>query len=377
MQGHIRKRNNSYQFTVELGRDPLTGKRKQKTKSGFKTKKECQKAMQELIVQLERGEYFELSNILYKEYLSNWLSDYAKNNVAARTYKRYSDDIKRYIEPNLGNIPLNKIKPLHIQDFYNYCINKIGISSTTTLHLHAIIHKSLSQAVKWQLININPADAVEKPKKAKIEFTVWDKEDADKALDRIKDMTLYLPVLLALTTGMRRGEICGLQWDNVDLENKVIYIKKQLQKIDGNLKLVHPKTKGSIRKIVLLDYIMPILKNERKKQLENKLFLGEEYKDGNFVYQQIDGKPYDPEYVTRNFNRIINKISKELNINKIRFHDLRHTHATLLLKAGVNPKIVSERLGHSNISITLDTYTHVLPDMQKEAAEKLNNLLAK
>lgn len=377
MQGHIRKRNNAYQFTVELSRDPVTGKRKQKSKGGFKTKKDCQKAMQELIVQLEHGQYFELSNMLYSDYLSNWLSDYAKNNVAARTYKRYFDDIKRYIAPNLGHISLSKIKPLHIQEFYNYCINELKISSTTTLHLHAIIHKSLSMAVKWQLININPADAVEKPKKAKTEFTVWDTEDADKVLDRIKDMTIYLPVLLSLTTGMRRGEVCGLKWDNVNLENKVIYIKKQLQKIDGNLQLVHPKTKGSIRKIVLLDYIIPILKNERKKQLENKLLLGKEYKNENFVYQQVDGSPYDPEYVTRNFNRIINKVSKELNIKRIRFHDLRHTHATLLLKAGVNPKIVSERLGHSNISITLDTYTHVLPDMQKEAAEKLNNLLSK
>ncbi|MCY6485341.1 site-specific integrase [Clostridium aestuarii] len=376
MRGHVRKRGKTYSFVVDIGRDE-NNKRKQKWYSGYKTKKEAEKALNDTLNKIEKGEYFISENISLKNYLRKWLEDYVELTLSTKTIKSYKEMIDWYIIPNIGNIPLNKLKPLNIQNFYKKCINEFNLSGTTTLYCHRILHKALKQAVLWQMLNSNPADAVEKPKKSKKQLQVLNTNHVEKLLNRLKETTLYMPVLLALTTGLRRGEICGLKWSDIDLENKTLYVKEQLQSNNGILELVPTKTAGSKRKIILLDFTLPILKQHRKHQLQNKLLLGNEYTDNNFVICQTNGNPYNPDYITGNFARHISKLSKELNIPKIRFHDLRHTHATLLLKQGINPKVVSERLGHSQVSLTLDTYSHVLPDMQKEAAEKLNDLLAK
>nr|WP_236905077.1 site-specific integrase [Clostridium formicaceticum] len=190
-------------------------------------------------------------------------------------------------------------------------------------------------------------------------------------LNACKDTQVYLPVFLAVTTGMRRAEIAGLRWSDVDYENKMIYIKNSLQRINGELTLVPTKTDRSRRAIALLDMVAKTLKQYKVLHAKNKLMLGEEYQDLDFVCAWPDGRPTSCDYITNEFVKLRDK----LDIPKIRFHDLRHTHATLLLKMGVNPKIVQERLGHSTISTTMDIYSHALPEMQKEAAEKLEEKL--
>lgn len=375
MRGHTYKRGSTWTVVVDLGRDE-NGKRQQKSKGGFKTKKEAEKALNELIVTIEKGDYFVSEDMIFKDYLEKWLNEYCINNLAPKTIKTYNQLINAYIAPKLGNIKLNKLKPLDLQSFYNYLQNDLNLSGTTALRCHEVINISLKHAVQWQMLNKNVATLVQRPKKNKTEMNVLTAEQTNKLLERLKGLTLYLPVLLSVTTGMRRGEVLGLTWNHVDLDNGAIYIENQLQKINDKFELVPTKTAKSKRKVALLPYTIPILKEERKKQIEYRLLLGEEYNSAfNLVYCQANGRPYDPDYVSRNFLRQMNKISKELDIPKIRFHDLRHTHATLLLSSNVNAKIVSERLGHSNIGITLDTYTHVLPDMQKEAAETLNSLM--
>lgn len=370
----IYKRGKTYTIVFDIGRDE-NGKRKQKSKGGFRTKKEAEKALNEIKFKLQKGEYFESEDIFFKDYLNKWMKEYCKNTLAPKTITTYNQLMICYILPKLGNIKLDKLKPLDLQSFYNYLQNDLNLSGTTALHCHTIIHTSLKHAVQWQILNKNVADAVTRPKRTNSKMNVLNVEDMNKLLERLEGSTLYLPVILAVTAGLRRGEILGLTWNNIDLQKKTIYVEHQLQKVDDEYKLLPTKTAKSKRKVALLDYTIPILKSHRKLQLQNQLLLGSEYEDNNLVCCKSDGKPYDPDYVSRNFLRKMTRISEELNIPKIRFHDLRHTHATLLLKQGVNPKIVSERLGHSNISITLDTYTHVLPDMQKEAAEKLNDLM--
>jgi integrase len=326
-----------------------------------------------MITSIEKGEYFEFCNLTLEKYLDKWMLEYCESNLVYKTYKTYTQLIEWYIKPQLGSIELSKLQPLHIQSFYTYLQKERKLSSTTTLHCHNIIHTALKHAVKWQLININIADAVERPKRAKTEFNTLSVENVDKLLEYLEGTSLYMPVLLSLHTGARRGEVLGLTWGNVNLVEGFIYIKNQLQNIDGTLQLTQLKTLSSKRKIVLLDYTIKVLKEERKKQLENKLYLGENYIDNNFVCCQNDGRPYDPDYISRHFLRK----STSIDIPKVRFHDLRHTHATLLLQANVNSKVVSERLGHSKVNITLDTYSHVLPDMQKEAVKKLQNIMQK
>ncbi|ERI92151.1 site-specific recombinase, phage integrase family [Clostridiales bacterium oral taxon 876 str. F0540] len=174
---------------------------------------------------------------------------------------------------------------------------------------------------------------------------------------------------------MRRGELCGLKWENVDLDEGVIYVKNQLQTIENVKQIVPLKTAGSKRKVILLDYTISILKDYKEQQEENKKIYADKYDEENFVLFHVDRTPFDPDYISRNFARWMHPISKELNIPKIRFHDLRHTHATLLLKVGANIKAVSERLGHTSVAMTLNTYSHLLPDMQKDAVRKLGSLL--
>lgn len=375
LRGHIRRRGATYSIIVDIGSDE-DGKRKQKWYSGYKTKKDAEKALNNILVRLENGQFFTTEKMFLHQYLSMWLEDYAQLSLAYKTFTSYKDNIEKYINPHIGNISLQKLKPLHIQSFYKKCLADLSLSGTSTLYLHRILHVALKQAVKWQLLNTNPTDSVEPPKKGKEEMIVLDSSQVKNLLKRLEGTTLYMPVLLAVTTGARRAELCAARWSKIDFESKTLYIDSQLQKNKNNdLELMPTKTKSSKRTIELLSYTIPILKEHLEKQIHNKETLGEDYIDGDFVLCKIDGNPYDPDYITRNFARYMTKLSKELSIPKIRFHDLRHTHATLLLKQGVHIKVVSERLGHASVSITLDTYSHVLPNMQKEAAKKLNDLL--
>ena len=221
---------------------------------------------------------------------------------------------------------------------------------------------------------------------------VYNQVQLDKLLDAIKNMTIYVPVMLASTTGMRLGEISGLRWKDVDLDNKFIELKDQLQEVDNKLKLVSLKTASSKRKIILLDYTIDALKELKGNQEENNKYFGDKYNKAGYVVCQNNGEPYNPSYISRNYKRVMkeykhkvtmNNETKELSLYElldiplIRFHDLRHTHATILLKANIHPKIVAERLGHSDIKMTLQTYSHILPDMQQQAVDEINQIMKK
>lgn len=370
MRGHIRKRGSTYSIVVDIGRDE-NGKRKQKWYSGYKTKKEAEKALADIIAKIEKGEYFEPANMTVAEYLNYWLDTYPKNNVAPSTYRRYTE-FAAHIKTHIGGIMMPKLKPAHIQSFYSSLLEK-NLSKSTVLKIHRMLHLALKHAVNWQIIISNPTDAVTPPRPDKVEMRVWDVETAKKFLDDIAETPIYIPVLLALQTGMRAGEICGLKWENIDLPRGFLMVKYALQRINGVLTLKEPKTAKSMRTIALMDYTVQALKEHKRKQNKTKLLMGSAYNDQDFVCAWDDGRPYDPHYLGQKFTKLI----KLLGYPKIRFHDLRHTHATMLLQQGINPKIVSERLGHSQISVTLDTYSHVLPNIQKEAVSKIEELFAK
>jgi len=368
MRGHIRKRGNTYSVVFDIGRNE-NGKRRQKWVSGFKTKKEAEKYLAEIIAQIEKGQFVEKNEMALQEYLNYWLENYAKTNTAPKTYKRYIELVK-HITTYLGKIEVQKLKPLHVQQFYTALLEEGKLSKSTILKIHRVFHLAMKHAVQWQIVNYNVLDAITPPRPERIEMKIWDIETANKFLEAIKDDILYIPVLLALHTGMREGEICALKWNDVNLEDGYIVVKATLQKINGKLILKEPKTQKSIRTIALMDSTIKALKEHKERQKQKKALLQENYKDENFVCAWDDGRPLDPMYVAKKFPKLI----KKYDFSPIRFHDLRHTHATLLLQQGVHPKIVSERLGHSTVNITLDTYSHVLPNIQKEAVKKLNNL---
>lgn len=383
MRGHIRKHGAGYQYTVDLDPDPVTGYRRQKSKGGFKTLRLAEKEMNQLIAQIERGDYFEVCEMSINDYLEYWLKTYAKLKTAASTYKRYKEFTNTAIK-YIGKIKMSQLKPMHLQKFYSDLINEGKLSNSTILKIHRMLHLAFKNAVGWEMLKSNPADAVQAPRAEIIEMHVWDADTVNEFLETIKDKKLYIPVLLALQTGMREGEICALRWKDVDFKNGSIHVTKNMQCLNGEIILKDPKTKKSKRNIALMKSTIDILKNHKSKQV---LSINE---DDNFVCCHEDGRPFRTVYVSREFAKLLKRLNIEYQEQKkkagykvkdtdvkfpvIRFHDLRHTHATLMLQAGINPKIVSERLGHANISITLDTYSHVLPDMQREAVEKLDDL---
>lgn len=375
MRGHIRKRGVGYQITIEMERDPITKKRKQKSVSGFKTKKEAEIALADLITQVEKGEYFETENMCLKEYLDHWLETYVKVSVSLSTQIRYKEFCVT-ISKHIGKVSLKQLKPNVIQNFYSNLIDEGRLAKSTILKMHRMLHLALKHAVGWQMINNNPAVNVTAPKPEHVEMKVWDADTVKLFLEKIKNDAIYIPVLIAVTTGMRQGEICALKWDNINFKTESISVKHTLQKYKKEFILNQPKTKKSIRTIDMMALTIKELKEHRKNQLEMIMLFRHEYNDENYVCAWNDGRPYDPHYVSKKFADTVDDIymneNKKIKFPKIRFHDLRHTHATLMLQQGINPKIVSERLGHSQIGITLDTYSHVLPNMQKEAVEKLN-----
>lgn len=373
----FRKRNNKWEFTMYTGDRDANGKRERIYKGGFKTKKAAENAAALLITEIEKGTYFKVEKTTFDIYMEKFLTS-IKPQLTNKTFNTYKYIATKHLIPYFGKMELSKIKAIHVQEFYTESLKEV--SSTTVRHFHNLLNKAFNQAIKWQIVNINPCIAVDKPKRAKAELNVYDEVQLNKLLERLKNMTCYIPVMLAVTTGMRLGEIAGLTWDKVNLDEGIIYVEKQLQKVDDSLELLPLKTESSKRKIILLDYTIKELKQLNKEQKENKLKYGEYYQETNFVVcQKKTGLPYEPQYISRNYNRVMKEygICEELNIPYIRFHDLRHTHATLMLKANINPKIVAERLGHSSVNLTLNTYSHVLPDMQKEAVNKLNNIICK
>jgi len=370
MRGHVRKRGSKWCIVVDLGKDPVTGKRKQKWYSGYKTKKEAEKDLADIITRIEKGQVADAKNMVLKEYLEMWLEDYAYHNVAPTTYESYVDAVRNVVS-RLGNIKLSKLRPHHIQGFCSHLLKNSELSTTTIRYYYSVLNIALNTAIKWQLVPTNPCKGVTPPKKNQPKMTVLTEEQANQLLEGAKDTSLYLPVVLALTCGMRRGEILGLKWDDVDFDTKTIYVQRNLTMVKGKTSIRAPKTEQGKRSITMTKITARALKEEKKKQAQNKLTLGTRYKDNGFVCCWDDGTHYRPDYITHAFPKLL----KKLELPKIPFHNLRHTHASLLLLKGVHPKVVQERLGHSSISITLDTYSHLMPSMQKEAAEKIDDVL--
>ncbi|GAB6158802.1 site-specific integrase [Desulfotomaculum varum] len=370
MPEHLEKRHKgSWTIVIDLGRDPLTNKRKRLVR-GFKgNKREAEKELARLINEYETGQYIKPSKIKLGQYLLRWLEDYGRPNLAPTTYYSYSKIIEKHIIPVLGNIILNKLQPMHLQQYYSQKLQTL--SNRTVLYHHRVLKEALSHAVQWQLLSRNVADAVQAPKNKQKDIELPDLKNIDRLLNAAIEHRDYEIILCALFTGIRRGEILGLRWHDVDLKKNMIFVRNTLQRLpDKGLFFTEPKSKKSRRQILMPQFLSNILQNHRKRQLEEKLRLGQLYQDHNLVFPRPDGTPQDPGQLSHRFKDLVDNIG----LSRLRFHDLRHFHATLLLSENINPKKVQERLGHQTISLTLDVYSHLIPSMQNEIAQKLDDI---
>lgn len=369
-RGYIQERaKGSFTITIELPKD-INNKRNRRYYTVKGTKKDAEIFLTEKLRELDIGALVNTRKLKYKDFLDIWKKR-TFNNLEITTIETYKTLIEKYINKYLGNLYLEDIKPLHLQNFYEDLSQKHNLSNASIICIHRIIHSSLRKAIKWQYICRNVADCVEIPKAKKYNAKYLTDKEAEELLKIAKNTDIYIPVAISIYTGTRRGETLGLKWDNVNLQKGYIKIVNSLCVTEKGLILKQPKTNSGFRTIAISNTLIKILKKHKSNQLKNKLLLGEEYKDENFVCSYSDGTPFNP----RRFSTKFRELLEENSLSKLRFHDLRHSHASLLVKLGVQPKEISTRLGHSNIGITMDLYSHIYEETDKEVADMFDNLI--
>jgi integrase len=364
----------TWSVTVDLGRDPITGKRRQTTRRGFATKKEAEKAASELIAQAEKGVNIINQNISLEEYLKDWIELSAKRKVKETTLKNYIRAINHRIIPALGKIPLRKLTAAQCQQFINALIDE-GLSERYIEYIYTVLYGALQKAIEWDLILVNPLIKVDVPRGRKRKYMTWTREELNRFLSfaKLENIIYYTAFLTAAHTGMRRGELLGLKWQDIDFEHARIHIQRNLIYDEDGFRFGDLKTEASQRIIAMDDFLLKELKRYKAKQAEIKLIVGNQYEDNGLVFARETGKPIFPRTLTDIFNRVI----KAAGVKKIRFHDLRHTHATLLLEAGADLKEVQARLGHASIKTTGDVYAHVTKEIEEKTARIFGDFIRK
>ena len=377
---HVRKRTNkngshSWQITIELSPDPETGERRRiwKSVSGV-TKKQAEKIGLEIMQDLETGSYVKSTPRTVEKYLGEWFDTYIAPFKSPTTVATYRYNIDRYINPRFGRLPLHGLSTLEIQKW----INELGIKSPLSdrpltpksiRNLYMNLNAGLKRAVMLGYIAKNPAENVELPKCKQYKPEVYSSDELQELLEVARGTELETGLMLLICLGIRRGELLALTWADVDFEKKSININKSTVKIKGGVAVTKdPKSLAGCRVIESPDILIYYLRREHKEYLKRKMLHGRDYHDNNLIVCYQNGTPYEVDYFTHKFKQLLERN----NLKIIRLHDLRHSHATYMLRLGVNVKAMQKRMGHSTFATTMDTYSHVLDDMGREAADTLN-----
>ncbi|MEN6371432.1 MAG: site-specific integrase [Armatimonadota bacterium] len=392
-RGSIRNRgDHRWQITYELQKTPQ-GSRKQGYETVQGTKRDAQRRLNEILAEIQAGKYIEPSKLLVSVFYHRWIGAIGPS-LAKKTLDEYKKMGDNHIIPYFGNMLMCNVEPLSIQEYYNYLGEKgrikktlkprkegapphkimpDGLSPLTIRHHHTLLHKMFADAVHWKKIPFNPFDFVKPPKVEKTKMKVLSKEEVKDLCDHFMSNKYYIAIVLAISTGMRRGEILALKWDDVDLESQKphVIVRQSLQQTNGRVISFKETKTGKIRKIPISRKTVNELIKHRSKQAENKLLLGAEYEDNDLVCCQPDGKMIIPDILSNVFEAHINR----MKITQVRFHDLRHTYVSLLIAQGEHMKVISELLGHSSISITMDRYGHLLPTLADAVAERFDEAL--
>ena len=364
--GTIRQRKDgTWEGRYTVGRDPGTGKQVQKSVYG-KTQKETRIKLQQATSSIDLGVYTEPSKMTVSRWLDIWLEEFL-GDVKPRTQELYTSTVKNRIKPALGAVKLSDLKTAAIQKFYNDCgRGDAPLSPKTVKNVHGILHKALQQAVEAGYIRENPADACKPPRIVKKEITPLDEAETKLFVKAVHDDPYEILYLVTLFTGMREGEVMGLKWDAVDFEAGTVRIVHQLQLHKGVYQLM-PTKNSKPRTITPAPYVMNLLKAQKRIQAGWKLAAGRVWQDDGFVFSNQLGAHLARQTVYKHFKDAVESIG----LKDRRFHDLRHTYAVASLRAGDDPKTVSENLGHATVAFTLDIYGHVTEQMKRASADRM------
>jgi integrase len=353
---------------IDVGSDPVTGRRRQKSKGGFRTRKAAEAALRELSASVDAGRFVERSTKTVGDYLDEWL-EVVRPRLRPTTWNSYRQSVA-HIKGRIGAVPLQSLAPLEVENLYKQLLATRGrngrlLSPKTVRGIHVVLRKALADAERLGLVVRNAAAAAKPPVPAKYEHTTWTAEQLARFLDSIEGERQAAAFVLLATTGMRRGEALGLRWSDVDLAAGRLSIVQTITTVRDKMVVSPPKTARSRRSVSLDPGTVAALRDHRRRQNEERLRAGEAWAGASdLVFTNEVGEPVHPSALSRLFESSVHRSG----LPRIRLHDLRHTYATVALAAGVHPKIVSERLGHATIAVTLDLYSHVTPAIDAEAA---------
>lgn len=377
--GSIRKRTGkngvAYLVRVEFPPDPVTGQRRQRAET-FRTKKAAEARLAEWLNEVERGTTVDATKMTVAEYLTYWLGVHG-HNLRLSTLRQYTCLVSAHLIPALGTVALQKLSPAHLTAMYTEkrtsgrCDGKGGLAPRSVRHLHVVMHEALDFAVKHQMVIRNVCDVVDAPRFARKEMKTWTPDEIRRFLTTAEGDT-YSPIwLLYVTTGLRRGEALGLRWRDIDLAAGRLNVVQSVVDVGGHVTIQEPKTSAARRNVRLSPACLATLKDHRTRQLERRLQAGPAWTDHDLVFTTGEGSPIQPRVLARAFD----VLQAKAKVQRIRLHDLRHTHATLLFNDGKNIKMISQRLGHSDVGITLSVYAHLATDAQDEAAGSIDTLI--
>jgi integrase len=380
VRGHVRKRGTTWCVVVDVGRDSETGKRRQSWRSGFRTRRDAERALTEQLGRLQRGGYVELSRLTVAAYLTEWLAAIETRGLRPATFSSYRMFVQKHLIPRLGSIPLQGLSAMHLNAAYAEMLasgrrnGEGGLSPRTVRYAHSVMRKALADAVRWNRLVRNVADSADPPRKAATRTApkTWTAGELRRFLDHVDEERLAAAWRLAASTGLRRGEVLGLTWTALDLEACRLAVRQTLGLVDYQPRLAQPKTDRSRRQVALDPETVTALREHRRRQLEERLMAGEAWTNAeDLVFTNPLGGFVHPQ----SFSEAFERHAEAAGLPKIPLHGLRHTHATLALQAGIHPKVVSDRLGHYSAAFTLDTYSEAIPALQESAAETVAALV--
>jgi len=371
MRGHLKQRSKgSWSIVIDQGRDPATGKRQQQWHTVRGTKKEAEKRLAELIHQVDSVLYIKPSQVTVANFLERWLQDSAANRVRSTTLDGYRWRAKT-ITASLGNIGLADLRPEHIQRYYSEKLAS-GIAPLTVIKHHHLIRAALATAVRWKLISANVADLVDPPRKTHKEMKALAADEVQRLLEVCQDTQWKIIFHTLIWTGLRRSELLGLRWKDVDIILATLRVTQVLNQLgDGTFVYTEPKTAKGRRAVSLTPASCLMLQAHMDRQEQDAALLGIPFTGDSLVFSHPDGTPRRPDTLTKAFRRY----SRHAGLEGVRLHDLRHTHASLLVQLNANPKTISDRLGHASVQITMDVYAHLLPGVQEAAVAGLDALM--
>jgi len=363
----FRRKDGRWVGTMSLGSEG--GKRRRRHFYGA-TAAEVQEQLLKARSDHSRGLPVAVERQRLAHYLERWLEDSARVSTRPRTHGRYAELLRLHVIPVLGHVLLEKLAPADVQRLLNRKFAE-GLSPKTVRHIRGVLSTALGRAVKWNLVARNAAALTDAPRAAPVNIRAFDSDEARRFIDAASGQRLEALYFLTITLGLRRGEVLALKWNDVDLDAGEVHVRASLQRVNGSLQLSETKTQKSRRQLPILEFVAKALRLHRMRQIEARLLAGPKWRDMGFVFTTGIGTPIDPANLLDDFKRIL----KKSGLPDIRFHDLRHSAASLLLALNVHPRVVMELLGHSQISLTMNTYTHVVPNLLREAVVKLGAAL--